>query len=121
MKLGTLRLFVNNLDAALAFYRDLLGIKLLHDGRAQGYLLFDAGLSLVLETVADDAPPQEQALVGRFSGASFTVADIQAEHLRLSAAGVAFDAPPEKQFWGGWTASFTDPAGNTLQLAQLPG
>ena len=42
--------------------------------------------------------------------------DVAATHADLAAKGVAFTSPPEKQFWGGSLAHFTDPAGNTLTL-----
>jgi predicted enzyme related to lactoylglutathione lyase len=49
-----------------------------------------------------------------------TVSDIHAVHARLVHAGVIFTRPPEREDWGGWVATFTDPDGNTLQLMQLP-
>lgn len=51
---------------------------------------------------------------------NLAVADIGAEHARLSAAGVAFLRPPEREAWGGWVATFSDPDGNLVQLLQLP-
>lgn len=48
------------------------------------------------------------------------VANIEAVHARLRAAGVAFSRPPEREPWGGVIATFQDPDGNTLQLMQLP-
>lgn len=121
MKLGAIRLFVRELAVARRFYQSLLALPLSHDGSTQGWCTFDlGGVHLVIESVPPDAPEDEQALVGRFSGVSFAVDDIQAEHARLRAAGVWFDGPPEQQAWGGWLASFEDPAGNQLQLAQYP-
>src|SRR5262247_3664668 len=49
-----------------------------------------------------------------------TVSDIHAVHARLAQAGVLFTRQPEREEWGGWVATFTDPDGNTLQLMQLP-
>ena len=51
---------------------------------------------------------------------NFAVEDIEAEHARLKAAGVAFSRPPGREPWGGLVATFADPDGNTLQLLQLP-
>jgi predicted enzyme related to lactoylglutathione lyase len=56
-------------------------------------------------------------MVGRFSGISFTVRDIEAVYNALELKGVHFLAPPEKQSWGGYLAHFQDPDGNTLTLA----
>jgi predicted enzyme related to lactoylglutathione lyase len=49
-----------------------------------------------------------------------TVDDIRAVHTRLARAGVVFTREPQREDWGGWVATFTDPDGNTLQLMQLP-
>ncbi len=121
MRLSTARIFVRDLDSALRFYRDQLGLPLHADGALHGYLVFaDAGLRLVVEVVPADAPQDDQILVARFSGLSFAVDDIAADHARLSANGVRFAAAPEQQSWGGWLATFFDPAGNQLQLVQDP-
>ena len=42
----------------------------------------------------------------------------QAAVARLKAAGVAFSREPEQESWGGWIATFNDPDGNVLSLAQ---
>ncbi len=55
-------------------------------------------------------------LVGRFVGASIEVDDIDKAYLELAGRGVAFEGPPEKQFWGGTLAHFKDRAGNILTL-----
>jgi predicted enzyme related to lactoylglutathione lyase len=51
---------------------------------------------------------------------NLTVADIQAAHARLAADGVVFSRAPEREEWGGWVATFSDPDENILQLMQLP-
>jgi lactoylglutathione lyase len=122
MRVAGVRIFVRDLDGAAAFYRDRLRLRITADGRAHGYVVFDgeAGVNLVVESVAPDAPEDEQVLVGRFSGVSFEVADIAAEHARLLSAGVPFDGAPALQLWGGFIATLRDPAGNQLQLVQYP-
>ena len=122
MKLSALRLFVHRLDRAADFYGSQLGLPLRLDGRAQGRCVFDlgSGIDLVVEAVAPDAGEDEQALVGRHTGLSFAVADIQATQQSMQARGVPFGSPPRRQDWGGWTTSFEDPDGNALQLVQHP-
>jgi uncharacterized glyoxalase superfamily protein PhnB len=46
-------------------------------------------------------PPDdpEHGLVGRFLAVSFAVDDIDAVYRNLSAKGVSFPQPPEKQVW----------------------
>lgn len=120
MKLSAIRLFVHELGAARRFYESTLGLRTQH--AAPGHCTFDlGGVTLVLESVAADAPEDEQALVGRFSGVSFAVADIQIAYRQLRAGGVFFSGAPERQAWGGWLATFEDPAGNQLQIVQNPG
>ncbi|MCU0950999.1 MAG: VOC family protein [Burkholderiaceae bacterium] len=119
MKLAALRLFVRDLSAARSFYRDQLGLALTADGAAHGFLVFDLdGADLVVESVPVDAPAEDQALVGRFSGISFAVDDCAAAYARLSAAGVRFSGAPEAQGWGGVLATLRDADGNALQLVQ---
>ncbi len=121
MELNTVRVFVHDIEAARQFYGKKLGMRLQADGTDQGYCVFKAGnTELVVERVAEDAPDEDKALVGRFTGLSFTVADAQAKHRELQALGVHFTGVPEKQFWGGILATFQDPSGNELQIVQHP-
>ena len=115
MKLYALRIFVDDLAAARAFYRDALGLPVMWDHEDTAFGL-DTGTSLIIEVVPQDAPAEDRAMVGRFVGCSLQVKDIAAEYERLSAAGVRFHGPPAKQYWGGTLAHFDDPAGNTLTL-----
>ncbi len=115
MKLYALRIFVDDLAAARAFYRDVLGLSVVWDHEETAFGL-DVGTSLIIEAVAPDAPAEDRAMVGRFVGCSLQVEDMGAEHARLSAAGVHFHGAPAKQYWGGTLAHFDDPAGNTLTL-----
>ena len=121
MELNTVRVFVKDISAAKQFYSEKLGLALKADGNQYGYCVFNSGSTeLVIETVGDDAPEEEQALVGRFTGLSFTVADVEAKHRELVLLGVVFTGEPEKQFWGGTIATLRDTAGNELQIVQQP-
>lgn len=51
---------------------------------------------------------------------NLAVDDIHAEYRRLTALGVPFLRPPEREHWGGWVATLQDPDGNLLQLFQMP-
>ena len=121
MILNTARVFVNDLNSAHLFYADKLGLPLKFGGPKMGYCVYDAGpCQLVVEPVVADAPADDQALVGRFTGLSFKVDDLPLVHERLKAAGVVFTASPEQEAWGGLVATLLDPAGNELQLCQYP-
>lgn len=119
MKLSAVRLFVWDIDLAKRFYADILGLTLAGDGSRHGYCVFEsAGIRLVVEAVPRDAQPHDQSLVGRFSGVSFAVPDIAAEHQRLLSLGVTFTGAPERQSWGGMLATFQDPSRNELNIVQ---
>ena len=128
MRLSAVRLFVHELAPARRFYEGVLGLPLRREGpgwcvfalAASGGAADPAAPALVLESVSPEAPEDEQALVGRFSGVSFAVADIQVAFRQLQAGGVFFTGAPERQAWGGWLATFEDPAGNRLQIVQHP-
>ncbi len=121
MKLSAVRVFVHDLQAAHQFYAGQLGLWRTAGSPALGYCVYDAGPArLVVEAVAPDAPEDEHALVGRFTGLSFAVPDIEASYRELRSLGVHFLAAPETQAWGGVLATFTDPSDNQLQLVQNP-
>lgn len=121
MNLSTARVFVRDIAASHSFYEGILGFPLQAGGPAAGYCVFaTGGCQLVVETVPPDAPEDEQVLVGRFTGLSFTVPDIAACYRDLTKQGVVFTGLPERQLWGGILATLRDPAGNELQLVQHP-
>lgn len=121
MILNTARLFVRDIHKARDFYARKLGLAIKADGSDRGYCVFDAGpCELIVEAVPETAPKDEQALVGRFTGLSFLVADVHKMHAVLAARGVEFTGRPEVQFWGGTLATLRDPDGNELQIAHRP-
>jgi catechol 2,3-dioxygenase-like lactoylglutathione lyase family enzyme len=117
MRLQALRVFVNDLKAARHFYESILGFKMKWEleGTAIG---FDLGVDLIIETVGSDADSEDQALVGRFTGGSIAVKQIEMIYAELAAKGVTFISPPERQPWGGVVAHFEDPSKNLLTLVE---
>lgn len=121
MDLSAARVFVRDVVEAKRFYTEVMELSLTADGSEQGYCVFNTGgIQLIVEAVAPDAAADDQALVGRFTGLSFATDDIHRKHKELLSRGVRFSGGPELQFWGGWLATFQDPAGNGVQLVQLP-
>lgn len=119
MKLNTARIFVRDMVQAQSFYARTLGLTPIAFSAEHGYCVFDAGgVQLVVEVVPADAPQEEQELVGRFTGLSFTVVDVEQAYRSLLAEGVEFTGAPERQAWGGTLATLRDPAGNELQIVQ---
>ena len=115
-RVGAVRIFVTDLERARVFYRDVLELGEMDVGDRHA-LLDCCGVSILLEVV-DPRDPEAAGLVGRLLAVSFTVeGDIHDVHRRLVARGVAFEAAPERQPWGGTLAFARDPDGNFLTLA----
>lgn len=122
MKLAAVRLFVHDIERAHRFYGGMLAWPLHADGRRDGHVVYRLGeVDVVVEAVPPDAAEDEQSLVGRPTGLSLGVDDIQARCQALAGRGVRFGGAPTRQPWGGWLADFEDPDGNGLQLVQYPG
>ena len=109
--LGQIALNVTDLAAAIEFYRDRLGLKLLME--FPGLAFFDlAGIRLMLSA-------QGEGIIGG-SAHYFKVADLPACHTELAARGVDFQTGPQRVArlpdHDLWMAFFRDPSGNQLAL-----
>ena len=114
------RVFVRDFDAAVKFYQETLGLGVLFSDGGMGWAEFDTGDAHLCLQRTDRGDPEADGLVGRFVGVSLQVDDIAATYDELTGAGVAFEAPPETQTWGGVLAHFRDPEGNVLTLLGSP-
>lgn len=114
-RIGAVRIFVRDLAAARAFYADVLKLPERVDGDAFSAFRL-AGVDIVVEVATDD----QEDMVGRFTGFSFAVEDIDGTLSELQRAGVKILGDAEKQFWGGILAHIADPEGNELTLVQYP-
>jgi lactoylglutathione lyase len=114
---SAVRLFVSDLERAIDFYGNTLGLQLA--GRDESmYAIFQLpNVTLLVERV-EPGGAEFKELVGRFAGVSFSTGNIRAAYDRLSEVGVHFEGPPEKQFWGGTLAHFHDPDNNILTLVE---
>jgi predicted enzyme related to lactoylglutathione lyase len=112
-QIAYVNVFVTDLTRAIDFYRDRLGLPLQFASPEHGYASFSAGsVRLGIAVPGPDQP----GLVGRHTGVGLEVADLEAEHGRLSALGVTFPMPPTRQPWGGFMAMVADPDGNVFYL-----
>lgn len=115
MELAYINIFVSDLDRAVAFYKDHLGLNLQFASPEHRYASFSTGsIRLGIALVA----PEQKDLIGRHTGVGFTVVDLYAEYTRLSERGAKFEMPPTKQPWGGSMALIADPDGNIFYLDQ---
>jgi len=120
--LGALTLFVDDLGAVTAFYRNVLELQLAFEDDVSA--VFDLGGTL-LNVLAVSAAPE---LVAPASATpvdatarmllSIWVDDVDAACAELRAHGVTMLNGPVDRPWGKRTAAFTDPAGTVWELAQ---
>lgn len=108
------RIFVSDFDRSLRFYSEVLGFALA--SRLDGWAQFQLGAAAIAIEHLPATDPEARSLVGRYSGVSLRVPDIEVAHRELTAKGVEFLGPPEKQPWGGTLAHLRDPDGNVLTL-----
>jgi len=112
--IGQIGLAVSDLEKAVAFYRDTLGLK--HLFSAPPGLAFFAAGEVRLMLSRPEKPDSE-----RFTSAVyFKVADIQAARDALASRGVTFEAEPHRVAKMPdhelWMAFFRDPDRNLLAL-----
>jgi len=112
--IGQLLIPVTDLERAIAYYRDTLGLPFLFAAAPQ-MSFFQSGDVRLLVGVA---PPSHAGLRG--STIYFRVADISAVHGTLVGKGVRFSADPHvvhrTPTMELWLAEFEDPDGNHLAL-----
>ena len=117
MNIGNVSVYVNDLDRAVAFYRDVLGWEVRSDEPIDGKRWVTvappgAKTSFALvKNFADWSP----AMVGGWSGIVIDVPDAIRAYADLSSRGVEFAEPP-RQEGDGWWASFADSEGNLFGL-----
>jgi|SRR5882724_1487406 len=103
MKLNYVIKFVGDMDRAVKFYRDVLGLPLKFE--SPGWSEFATGETTLALHPASQMNPAGTVELG------FMVADIQKFHKEMVARGVQFSMPPTKQDFGGLLAQFADSEG----------
>jgi lactoylglutathione lyase len=92
--------FVADMNKAVKFYRDILGLKVKFE--SPGWSEFVTGETTLALHPASEKNPAGKVELG------FTVADVEAFYRDMSAKGVLFSMPPKKQDFGGVLAQFVD-------------
>jgi predicted enzyme related to lactoylglutathione lyase len=95
--------FVADMDRAVKFYRDVIGLPLKF--QSPGWSEFDTG-----ETGLALHPASETKRAGSIE-LGLTVDDLSKFHQEMSAKGVRFSIPPTKQDYGRMLAQFVDSEG----------
>jgi predicted enzyme related to lactoylglutathione lyase len=110
MKLNYVIKFVADMDRAVKFHRDVLGLALTFE--SPGWSEFATGETrLGLHPASQRNPPGTAEL-------GFQVPDIQKFYEEMQARGVQFSMPPTKQEFGGILAQFVDSEGGHCSVAQ---
>ncbi len=115
-------LIVDDLDRALDFYTQVLGLTLGH--RSGDYAQLDTGLTRIgfytrpamAAVVGCTLEPARQTAPGFELG--FKVADVDAAYAEIVAGGATPLTPPTTRPWGQRTAYVRDPDGYLIELAQ---
>ncbi|MFN7975305.1 MAG: VOC family protein [Acidobacteriota bacterium] len=110
---------VADMDRAVKFYRDVLGLSLI-DSNEYWSSLSCGGVRIGLHWTEGGAVPQvPRDAHGAHAGATITfrVTDIEAEVTRLKRHDVRFLGAISRNPWGS-LAAFEDPDGNVLKLMQ---
>ncbi len=103
MKLSYVIKFVADMNRAVKYYRDVLGLQLKFE--SPSWSEFVTGETRLALHPASAKNPAGAVELG------FTVPDIQKFHQDMVAKGVQFSMPPTKQDFGGLLAQFVDSEG----------
>jgi catechol 2,3-dioxygenase-like lactoylglutathione lyase family enzyme len=113
MRIGYVIVGVKDLDKGVAFYRDVMGFKLLFAEPQFSFASFEVGGQRFSIAAGADAT---HGTGDRNTGIGFVVDDLDNVHADLAAKGIHFTMAPSKQPWGGYMAMFADPDGNIFYL-----
>jgi catechol 2,3-dioxygenase-like lactoylglutathione lyase family enzyme len=131
LTLSTCFVQVNDPDAALAFYRDVLGLELRNDVANEGFRWITVGatsqpgVAIVLTNYVNGGPGDGDALAallakGALNGVHFRSDDLDAAFEKVRASGAEIVQEPADQFWGTRDFAVRDPSGNLVRIDQPP-
>jgi catechol 2,3-dioxygenase-like lactoylglutathione lyase family enzyme len=121
---------VNDVDEAIPFYRDGLGLEVRNDVASGGFRWVTLGsdgaqsAEIVLSvphagrSQADGDALQELLTKGSLPLLVFRTDDLDGLFERLEASGAEVLQEPVKQPWGPRDCAFRDPSGNTVRIAE---
>jgi len=108
-KLSYIIEFVADMERAIKFYRDVIGLPLKF--QSPEWSEFTTGeVTFALHHASQKNP------AGRLE-MGFNVADLQQFHLEMTGKGVSFTMPPAKQDFGGMLAQFVDSEGAHVSVS----
>jgi catechol 2,3-dioxygenase-like lactoylglutathione lyase family enzyme len=131
LTLSTCFVLVDDPDAALAFYRDSLGLELRNDVARGDFRWITVGatsqpdVGIVLTNYLNGSPADDDALAaliakGALNGVHFHTDDLDGAFEKLSTSGAEVVQEPTDQPWGTRDCAVRDPAGNMVRIDQPP-
>ena len=115
---GNVTIYVSNMDRAVRFYTEVLGLKLAYRfGDHWASVELGKGLTIGLHPASAEMPAGRRGSMA--IGLELGGVAIETAVERLHAKGVQFDGPVNDSGKAGKFASFADPDGNQLYLAEL--
>jgi catechol 2,3-dioxygenase-like lactoylglutathione lyase family enzyme len=131
LTLSTCFVLVHDPEAALAFYRDTLGLELRNDVAREDFRWITVGaadqpgVAIVLTNYLAGSPADSDALAallakGALNGVHFHTDDLDATFAKLQSAGAEIVQEPTEQFWGTRDCAVRDPSGNQIRIDQPP-
>jgi catechol 2,3-dioxygenase-like lactoylglutathione lyase family enzyme len=123
--IGHIAFRVKDLDRALAFYRDMLGLReafrLEREDRPSPWIVY---LQLAANSFIElfPVPADEVAInnpVASYSHFCLTVDDLPATLRAFAARGLEITGEPKLGLDGNWQYWLTDPDGNRIELMQM--
>jgi uncharacterized glyoxalase superfamily protein PhnB len=131
LKLTTCFVLVSDPDAALAFYRDNLGMEVRNDVARDTFRWITVGsasqpdVSIVLTNYVNGSPEDNDAVAsmiakGALYGVHLTADDLDGTFHQLRSSGTEIVQEPTEQPWGVRDGAVRDPSGNLIRIEQPP-
>ena len=131
LTLSTCFVLVNDPDAALAFYRDTLGMELRNDVARESSRWITVGsasqpdVSIVLTNYVNGSPEDNDAVAamsakGALYGVHLQADDLDGTFEQLRSGGAEIVQEPADQPWGVRDGAVRDPSGNLIRIEQPP-
>lgn len=122
---------VDDPEAALAFYRDTLGLELRNDVAREDFRWITVGaasqpdVSIVITNYLNGSPADNDSLAalvakGALNGVHFHADDLDDAFEKVKASGAEIVQEPTEQFWGVKDFAVRDPSGNLVRIDQPP-
>lgn len=120
--LSAISLFVENLQATKAFYREVFGVEVIVEDESSVAVGFENVIVNLLRIESARELVEPGLVAERESGSrvqlSIWVEDVDAVCAQLRERGVALLTGPRDRPWGLRTATFVDPAGHSWEIGQ---